>query len=57
MIRFVWGMFTASLLLLAWHVKGQYVFYDLFKRGDKNEYGDVCKQPTFRQMTGRLGNE
>lgn len=52
MIRFVWGMFTASLLLLAWHVKLQYVFYDLFNRGDKTEYGDVCKSPEYRYFNG-----
>jgi hypothetical protein len=57
MTRFLAGMFTVSLLLLAWHVKIRHIVYRLFKRGDSSDWGHVCKQPTYRHMTGRMANE
>lgn len=56
-MRFLYGIITASLFVIAWHVKLQYVVWGLFHNGDGTDWGDRCKQPTYKQMTGRLPNE
>lgn len=52
MIRFMWGMFTASLILIAAYTHGPGLLEKLFNRGDQSEWGDVCKSPEYRYFNG-----
>lgn len=56
-MKFLYGAATVSILLIAWHVKLRHIVYRLFERGDSSDWGHVCKQPTYRHMTGRTANE
>lgn len=54
MTRFFAGMFTVSLLLIAWHVKLRHIVYGLFERGDTSDWGHTAKLPTYRYYGERL---
>ena len=47
-MKFIYGVLATSLFVIAWHVKLQYVVYDLLKHGDATDWKDACKQSTYR---------
>lgn len=51
------GAFIASIAVIALHLYGEKLLGRILARGDANVWGDACKQPTYKQMTGRLPNE
>ena len=54
MTRYLLGLFTASILLIALHVYGPQLLGVLMRRGDNSDFGDKAKQPNYRYYGERL---
>lgn len=51
-MRYIYGAFIASLLLIASYVYGPSLLGRLLSRGDSTEWQDVAKSPQYRYWNG-----